>query len=527
MIDSALDIVKFQIINSLFTISSHNMNFYNISFIVILYFFYKNRLVLFDYLYDRYNKTNHVIIEGKRHFSAQRCFSRYDELYSIRFRAIWYYVNNNISNLNIKSIKEFSNATGQYNDFGEECNSSNLNKPDSLFIVDQWSKFELFPDIYCKVHINDNHLSNNDSNTNTNKHVIENCIVLDIFSNKKSINEIDNHINIIVKEYEKSLKTSRKDKLFIYSLELKNNDYNSKDMYDNYNWTEIEFNSNKSFNNLFFEGKLNFLNRVNFFCNNEKFYNKNGIPYTLGISLEGPPGTGKTSIIKCLANYLNRHIVLINFNKIKTNQELNNCFYEDTYSNKNKKGSISYKEKIYVFEDLDCCMDIIKIRNSKKDNKKEFTYKSDDSESDENNENNEDNKLTKKEKLKFKNLIFKHDDNPDKLTLGHILNVIDGIKETPGRIIIISSNHIDSIDPALKRPGRIDLHVNMNYVNTNILKQMYLQYYDECLNVENENEFNEFEKYKITPAQITNVLINSEDKNEFIKNINNLINNKE
>ena len=56
------------------------LTFYNICVLVILYFFNKTRFVLFNYLYDSYNKTNHVIIEGKRHFSAQRCFSRYDEL---------------------------------------------------------------------------------------------------------------------------------------------------------------------------------------------------------------------------------------------------------------------------------------------------------------------------------------------------------------------------------------------------------------------------------------------------------------
>ena len=37
------------------------------------------------------------------------------------------------------------------------------------------------------------------------------------------------------------------------------------------------------------------------------------------------------------------------------------------------------------------------------------------------------------------------------------LNLWDGIRETPGRIIVITSNHYDQLDPALIRPGRIDM----------------------------------------------------------------------
>ena len=70
--------------------------------------------------------------------------------------------------------------------------------------------------------------------------------------------------------------------MFIYTLEFKNNNYNNRDSFKNYTWEEIEFKSNK--------------NLLNFFSNNENFYNKNGIPYTLGILLEGKPGTGRIDL---------------------------------------------------------------------------------------------------------------------------------------------------------------------------------------------------------------------------------------
>jgi len=48
------------------------------------------------------------------------------------------------------------------------------------------------------------------------------------------------------------------------------------------------------------------------------------------------------------------------------------------------------------------------------------------------------------------------------VNLGDILNVLDGIIETPGRILVITSNHPEKIDPALLRPGRIDIKIHMD-----------------------------------------------------------------
>jgi hypothetical protein len=44
--------------------------------------------------------------------------------------------------------------------------------------------------------------------------------------------------------------------------------------------------------------------------------------------LDGPPGTGKTSLIKALALYTNRHIVNVNLAQIATNQQLMNIMFD-------------------------------------------------------------------------------------------------------------------------------------------------------------------------------------------------------
>ena len=63
-----------------------------------------------------------------------------------------------------------------------------------------------------------------------------------------------------------------------------------------------EFVTNRTFDNVVGNESKSIRKRVNFFKNNKKWYDDKGIPYTLGLLLSGPPGGGKTSTIKCVAN---------------------------------------------------------------------------------------------------------------------------------------------------------------------------------------------------------------------------------
>lgn len=78
---------------------------------------------------------------------------------------------------------------------------------------------------------------------------------------------------------------------------------------------------NKSFDTLFFPEKCQLLKLVDDFMHGRGKFEIPGFPNKLGILLDGPPGTGKTSLIKALAIYLKRHIVSVSLEKVKTNQE--------------------------------------------------------------------------------------------------------------------------------------------------------------------------------------------------------------
>lgn len=45
-----------------------------------------------------------------------------------------------------------------------------------------------------------------------------------------------------------------------------------------------------------------------------------------------------------------------------------------------------------------------------------------------------------------------------------LLNVLDGVVDTPGRIVIMTTNHLDVLDQALIRPGRIDKKIHLDYM---------------------------------------------------------------
>jgi SpoVK/Ycf46/Vps4 family AAA+-type ATPase len=103
------------------------------------------------------------------------------------------------------------------------------------------------------------------------------------------------------------------------------------------------------------------------------------------------------------------------------------------------------------------------------------------------------------------------------ITLDDILNLWDGIRETPGRIMIISSNHYNELDPALIRPGRIDITMELSYSSRKIIKEIYTHLFDEI--IDNEKLENIKEEF-YSPAEIINIYMNEErNKDRFIERL--------
>ena len=488
-----------------------------------------------------YKKYNTIIIEGKRCLRMNDYQTRTDQLFSDRFKAIWYYLAKNIyDNNTIYSIKEYSDTSNIYDEQGLAIGSNrnirnfeNGRKISDFFIVNQERSFVLHDNIMCKVSFKkDNKESNNKTNNAENKVEI---IKIKIFSKNQSLDMMKKFIDDLTNTYISEIQNTRVNKHYIYTLLGPDpSDEDTDYEYDKFNtWEECEFVSTRRFDNLFFEDKEKVISKINFFQNNKEWYEKEGHPYTFGMGLSGPPGTGKTSIIKCIANMLNRHLIIIPLNKIKTQKEFSHYYFEDRYNRNNNSNSINFDNKIIVFEDIDCMTDIVKKRSS---NKRKFGVES----------NDQTNKLLKKivkrlnddNKDKGKNddsdnndfdlerdfaVLDKVSKSDDKLTLSYLLNIIDGLRETPGRIIIMTSNNYDSLDDALVRPGRVDYTLKMNNASVNIIHEMFYHYYSDNMDSyydKNDKTNKELlHDFIVSPAEIVNIKLSSDTPKEFVENL--------
>jgi AAA+ superfamily predicted ATPase len=232
----------------------------------------------------------------------------------------------------------------------------------------------------------------------------------------------------------------------------------------NNNWNVTDFKTNKTFDKLFFPEKELLLKRLRRFTNGRDSYEGVGIPYMFGLLLSGIPGSGKTSTIKAIAVELNMHIVSIPLNKIKTGSELVDIFV-NPYINNNK---IPIEKRIYVFEDIDCMSNVVIARDTTKDRKDKEDKKNGMHELEKqtiviNNMNNDSDEEEKSD--------------TDKLTLHTMLNILDGLMEQSGRVIIMTTNYPEKLDSALVRPGRMDMRINFSYATTETIHDMFNFYY--------------------------------------------------
>jgi hypothetical protein len=243
-------------------------------------------------------------------------------------------------------------------------------------------------------------------------------------------------------------------------------------------FTKSKFTSNRSLKNVYLSQIDELQRRVDFFMKRRDWYDSKGIPHTLGIVMYGVPGCGKTSTIKAIANETKRHIFNVMLSEIRTKEALKDLFYNDTIHvmDDGKLGALNIplKNRLYVIEDIDAMKSVVVKRSAEELKKEEEHTRRLEADV-------ELLKQTQGENVARNMLKGKQDADTDKLDLATLLNVLDGVRETPGRIIILSTNYPERLDEALLRPGRFDMMLEFEKHTGAVLQQHIEKHYDITL----------------------------------------------
>lgn len=423
-----------------------------------------------------FDKTNRLI------------FCTSDKVSSKRFKSIMHFV----SKTNDPSVKTLAEIVepkyNSHNDLYEEVLPS-------TYRVDQTMNFKIDKYIDGKVYYREKESSEFSGKINYIK-----MTYLEIFSQKLTLTELEDWVEQKSKEYDNYLRSKSCDKQLLVDVCWNPRD-KEIDVYNNV-WA-----SNVTFENRFFTGKDKILNKINFFINNPEWYKKRGIPYTLGFLLWGEPGCGKTGFIKALMNLTGRHGISIKLNNKFDMNKLRDIIYDDEIAD---DLIIPQENRILIFEDIDCMGDLVQDRNIKEQEKtkliSETSVDSDETEY----------KQKKKTKKSEDDSFTLLDNNNYNNNLSYFLNILDGLQECPGRIIIMTTNKPEQLDKALIRPGRIDYNINFTKATTEDVKNILEHYWVEDIDIQ---EIKAYINCTFSHAEIVNFCRTSETLDETIQKI--------
>lgn len=173
------------------------------------------------------------------------------------------------------------------------------------------------------------------------------------------------------------------------------------------------------------------------FLKSEKWYADRGIPFRRGYLLHGVPGSGKSSLIHAIAGELALDIYVVSLSSSWINDATLTALM----------GRVPAR-CIVLLEDLDAAF----TRSTSRDNLSTGAPTAEKKDGNENNDSNNNsnskdgNGNTKQEEI-------------NTLSLSGLLNALDGVAASEGRILFATTNHLERLDPALSRPGRMDVWI--------------------------------------------------------------------
>ncbi|SRR6266700_3070857 len=219
--------------------------------------------------------------------------------------------------------------------------------------------------------------------------------------------------------------------------------------------------------------KEHLLQDVAQFRRSKQRYQRLGVPYHRGYLFYGPPGTGKTSLVSALAAHFGLSVYIVNLSD---------------FSDRSLMSAINDvpAHSVLLFEDIDC------MRSSQPR-----------AVADPGAGQNGSVALGVKENVSIQNGV----------TLSGLLNVLDGFHAPTGVLFVMTTNHVEKLDPALLRPGRIDYKLCLGRASDHQKVELYRRFFPGSSEME-AWEFVEASRSAETMAEFQGLLLALEQGEE-------------
>ncbi|CAA7408230.1 unnamed protein product [Spirodela intermedia] len=251
-------------------------------------------------------------------------------------------------------------------------------------------------------------------------------------------------------------------------------------------WSSVPFHHPSTFDTLAIDPQLKeeIQGDLRRFINRRDYYVRVGRAWKRGYLLYGPPGTGKTSLIAAIANFLEFDIYDLELTAVTSNSQL-------------RKLLVSTSSKsVVVIEDVDCTLDLSDRRKKPDDDRTSLEALGGD--------------LTPNEEDKKRSAAACY----STVSLSGVLNFVDGLWSScvGERLMIFTTNHVEKLDPALLRPGRMDKRINLSYCGVAAFKMLARNYLGVDDNHRLMGEAAQLvAEVNITPAEIAEAFMGCED----------------